>query len=469
MVGKKYQLFSEAIKTRVFVLLAVFVGIALVVLLMLGLMQSNEAGAEGPTYVSGGIFADTAWIASQSPYIVTGTVTLFPGYTLTIKPGVEVRFDPGTSLTIRGTLIAEGTQSNQIVFTSNATVPEKDIWGGIEVDSGQGGNFSIRFANISYAETGLEVRCCDFVGPGNIADSVFINNHRGLSLMGYGIEVQVNRCTFENNSIGVEGESQMDTRVSNSVFKNNDIGFVTGNGTSIFASTFISNGKALIGAGLGEVRNSMIIANDVGVEHAEIGGFDLYNNTIISNTIGVELPFSAFAVVPDAKFNNIYGNTEYNMKNNSSLSIEATSNWWGTTDTSAIDASIFDGRDDANLGLVIYEPFLLGESVPNDPPVADNQVVTTVVNIPVTITLTASDVNLDPLTYTIVTSPSHGSLGGVAPRLIYTPSANYIGTDSFTFTATDNRNALSNVAKVKISIFDNRSPVYLPIILRPRG
>src|SRR5437879_3247569 len=80
---------------------------------------------------SGGIFSDTTWSASLSPYIVTGTVTLFHGYTLTIEPGVEVRFVAGTSLTVRGTLMAAGTQANHIVFTSNDCAPSKGSWGGI--------------------------------------------------------------------------------------------------------------------------------------------------------------------------------------------------------------------------------------------------------------------------------------------------------------------------------------------------
>ncbi len=87
----------------------------------------------------------------------------------------------------------------------------------------------------------------------------------------------------------------------------------------------------------------------------------------------------------------------------------------------------------------------------NDPPVANSQSVTTNANSPVAITLSASDVDLDPLTYSIVASPAHGSLSGAAPNVTYTPSANYSGADSFTFKANDGQ-VDSNVATVSINV-----------------
>jgi large repetitive protein len=36
-----------------------------------------------------------------------------------------------------------------------------------------------------------------------------------------------------------------------------------------------------------------------------------------------------------------------------------------------------------------------------------------------------------------VTSPTHGTLSGTAPNLIYTPADSYTGFDSFTFKAND--------------------------------
>jgi hypothetical protein len=44
------------------------------------------------TNVSGGIFQNTTWTAAGSPYLVTGSIVVFPGKTLTLETGVKVVF-----------------------------------------------------------------------------------------------------------------------------------------------------------------------------------------------------------------------------------------------------------------------------------------------------------------------------------------------------------------------------------------
>ena len=65
--------------------------------------------------------------------------------------------------------------------------------------------------------------------------------------------------------------------------------------------------------------------------------------------------------------------------------------------------------------------------------------VTTQEDTPVSIILVGSDPDGDPLTYRVVTGPSHGKLSGTAPKLKYTPNANFNGSDSFTFNVNDGR------------------------------
>jgi len=87
----------------------------------------------------------------------------------------------------------------------------------------------------------------------------------------------------------------------------------------------------------------------------------------------------------------------------------------------------------------------------NNPPVANNQSVTINEDTATAITLTATDADNDPLTYSIGAQPTHGSLSGTAPNLTYTPAYNYNGPDSFTFKANDGK-ANSNVATVTITV-----------------
>ena len=87
----------------------------------------------------------------------------------------------------------------------------------------------------------------------------------------------------------------------------------------------------------------------------------------------------------------------------------------------------------------------------NSAPVASAQSVSAAEDTAKSITLAATDVNLDALTYAIVTPPVNGTLSGTAPNVIYTPAANYNGVVSFTFKANDGT-IDSAVATVTITV-----------------
>ena len=73
----------------------------------------------------------------------------------------------------------------------------------------------------------------------------------------------------------------------------------------------------------------------------------------------------------------------------------------------------------------------------NDAPIANPQSVTVTQDDSLALTLTGSDADGDALTFVVVSNPVHGTLSGTAPNLTYTPSANYNGSDSFTFKVND--------------------------------
>jgi hypothetical protein len=91
-------------------------------------------------------------------------------------------------------------------------------------------------------------------------------------------------------------------------------------------------------------------------------------------------------------------------------------------------------------------------TVLNAPPVAVSKSVNAGTANARAITLNATDYENDPLTYTIV-GPSHGTLTGTAPNMSYTSNAGYVGTDSFTFQASDGPwGGVSNTATVTINV-----------------
>jgi uncharacterized repeat protein (TIGR01451 family) len=109
----------------------------------------------------------------------------------------------------------------------------------------------------------------------------------------------------------------------------------------------------------------------------------------------------------------------------------------------------------ATVNLTILAP-------PNEPPVAASQLVKLDENSSKEITLATTDADGDPLSYSIVDNPQNGTLSALSGnKVTYTPTADFSGTDFFSFKANDGQND-SNVATVSLSVRDINAPVYTP-------
>ncbi len=97
----------------------------------------------------------------------------------------------------------------------------------------------------------------------------------------------------------------------------------------------------------------------------------------------------------------------------------------------------------------------------NDVPIAFNESVETAMDTPVPVLLAGEDADGDLLTYTIVDSPSGGSLSGIAPTVTYIPGAGFEGSDSFTFTVNDGT-VSSTAGTVSILVEGGGEPTKLP-------
>jgi alpha-tubulin suppressor-like RCC1 family protein len=120
--------------------------------------------------------------------------------------------------------------------------------------------------------------------------------------------------------------------------------------------------------------------------------------------------------------------------------------------------------DTALVGCYWGSPSVYRAAPVNSPPIASDQSVLATENTAGLITLTATDVDGEVLSYSIVTPPAHGTLSGTLPEVTYTPALNYTGPDSFTFKANDGK-IDSNVASVSIIILN--SPAGHEIVVRP--
>jgi hypothetical protein len=350
------------------------------------------------TNVSGGIFSNTTWTLANSPYIVTDTVVVFPSITLTIEPGVTVKFYDHTYLEIRwATLIAIGTLTDSITFTSNSLSPTPGIWGatfdgGIWLNSALVAT-SFNFCHIEYATIGI------YNGNAiHIKNSVFINNLMGLNNI-FGVPIDscifkfnaeginwvdgcaIHFCNFLNNMNGI-GELTGGSMV-NCIIDSNQIGLGDVDGAKIYNCFINYNQTGLVsdpccggnitvknciidynstmGVGIyghGEadsVINNEIKFNGTGLEFATCPNFgspsQCTKNVIDNNTIGIKV-----GGCPDIYCNSICYNTSYDLQNNWAGTYNFPNNYWCTTDSATVEAHIYDGYDNTSLGLVSFMP-----------------------------------------------------------------------------------------------------------------
>ncbi|WP_443943537.1 Calx-beta domain-containing protein [Pedobacter sp. AW1-32] len=88
----------------------------------------------------------------------------------------------------------------------------------------------------------------------------------------------------------------------------------------------------------------------------------------------------------------------------------------------------------------------------NRAPVVTAPAISTIVNIPVNGTITATDADGDPLTFTVTTQPTNGTVVlNANGTYTYTPANGYIGTDSFVVTVSDGKGG-TTTATVNVTV-----------------
>ncbi|RLD61120.1 MAG: hypothetical protein DRJ05_03300, partial [Bacteroidetes bacterium] len=147
-------------------------------------------GKQITTDIPGGDISGTLTCAG-SPYHVLGDINVPVGEELIIEPCVEMYFGPGCRLAIYGRLIAEGTDVDQITFT---TSDMGDRWEGIKfININSNGQDSSKMVNcvISYSSA-------DPGGPSG-------NNRGGAIYFKQASNVLIESCIMNNNHAANSG------------------------------------------------------------------------------------------------------------------------------------------------------------------------------------------------------------------------------------------------------------------------
>ena len=402
------------------------------------------------TYISGAISSNTTWKASNSPYIITDDTVVFENSTLNVEPGVIVKFEDNAQLRIQGRLIAQGSKTQNILFTSNSPSPQKGSWKEIFFEFRA--TFILNYVKIEYAENALNY---EFVNNSSIKNSTFSDNKNGISVNSGGPQwaVTIESTKFIDNGKGISGFHD-EVTLKYCEFINNVIGAEL---TESNIDSCLFEGNFLIGvdARMTKVQNSTFLKNGIGLNQSL--NYDsnyptiVTGNTIKENNIGIKvLSFSNGSIVSN---NTICNNKRYNVENASTRAAYFSDNCWCSTDINEIENTIYDGNDNINYGLVNFKPIASGcpDTTIDVPPTLENQSVSIYEDSYAFISLSAVDQDSNIFTYAINTPPANGRATIQNNRVIYTPNSNFNGVDNFTVTANDGQ-FISEPAEINVTI-----------------
>jgi len=299
------------------------------------------------TYVEGPITQDTIWTLVDSPFVVSKNVTVYSSATLTIEPGVEVRFGGDFSLIVLGKLYANGT-SKTITFTSNKEQPEVGDWKAITFN-GMGKSVLIG-CFVAYAKDGI------FVENGNVE-----LGNSAISHCQSGITVANGKLMIENSTVSLCSQSGINITNSESIVQNNLITenqengiCISGNGQiTIQKNTVITNGNGILltgnetsGVNISQNKISANKQNGIQIDSNNHTDVTIVNNIVSSNDKGFyvsspinmyitnnSVSYNKIGILYDdgdhkADFNDIYGN-EMGMNVLLNATVNAEHNYWG--------------------------------------------------------------------------------------------------------------------------------------------
>lgn len=344
--------------------------------------------AQSGTNESGRISSNTTWARANSPYNLIDDVQIAVGATLTIESGTEVKLN-GKTLEVDGTLHAACTANDPIVFNTIPVRTLDNYDGGISFtyaskswnqQTGSGSIIQNALFNTYNEPVGVTIEITNSSPKidNNSFELGIIEVNSGSPIIsnnqfsGGAIDVGGGSPIISNNTVTIGGEGdQFSGNVGINiwgqntaiVFDNHVYSNITGLETNTFA-IMVGSGKPVIARNFLSNNNQITTKSTTGILVYSNASPQIENNTFFKNTIGLNI-YDSFGSPTPIIVNNNFEQNLYNIylgqrdnPNSTVGNINATNNWWGTTDQQAINHTIHDSKDSTNLGTVTFIPFL---------------------------------------------------------------------------------------------------------------
>jgi parallel beta-helix repeat protein len=270
-------------------------------------------------------------------------------------------------LRVNGTLNARGNNNDSIYFNGRIIfTSSSDNWNEL-TGTGCIIEKAILSAPVDINDASPKINGASFTDTNNLyfmitvrGGSPIISNN---TFTGAGISGTSDGSPAISNNIltscGIAFSSRGSLLISNNtVTGNNDVGLFCGDSNNVFISGNVVSG-CLTGintgaGGTATIEGNFVFNNTIGI--VVWSQATIRNNTLTNNGVGIKLTQSSSSSII---YNNIqgYGQESLYLYDTSS-NIDAANNWWGTTDPQAINHTIYDGKNDFNLGTVTFIPFL---------------------------------------------------------------------------------------------------------------
>ncbi len=297
---------------------------------------------------SGPLTSNTTFVNTEVQNIV-GNVDVKPGVTLTVQAGTVVQFSGGTSLTVDGTLLAEGTASKTIIFTSvndnsasgGSNKANPGDWGQLLFTSTSTGSM-IDYAVIKYGG-GAEVEASG-------ASPTIENSTIAYSTV-FGVQLVDSDATltgdmFQNNGFSYEfgGAIHIDLAsqpvISGITYTNNNLfnGVALDGGSLPAGTTTWSNPGVVfwLDGDLTVPTGSTLVLGPGQI--IKLGGFNSGNNVIVKGTLEANGTAAQPVVLTSKQDDSVGGDTN----NDGSKSSPQRGDWNGIQFTSTSTNSVLD-------------------------------------------------------------------------------------------------------------------------------